>query len=136
MPKVCNATPADLPDIAARRRANAAVYHRAMPRLRPLKALTASPRPDACPWVFPVLLDQRDRRDRGLRAAGVALHTFGIFLHSSLFAGGDAHTVAAARFLAERVLCLSVHQGLATTDIEAACDVIQSQARTWEEPTP
>lgn len=127
---------ADLPAIAARRRANAAVYHRAMPRLRPMQALAAAPLPDGCPWVFPVLLDQRDQRDRGLRAAGVALHTFGIYLHSSLFAVGDAHTVAAARFLAEQVLCLSVHQGLETTDIEAACDVIQAHARTWKDGQP
>lgn len=126
---------ADLSGIAARRRKNAMVYRSAMPQLGPLLALPAAAQPHGCPWVFPVLLEQRDRRDRGLRAAGVALHTFGIYLHSSLFSAGDAHTVAAARFLAERLLCLSVHQDLGTADIEAACGVIQAQARTWEVST-
>jgi perosamine synthetase len=81
----------------------------------------------ACPWVYPVLLEDRSRIDHTLRAAGVQLHTFGIYLHSALFERTDARTVADAVFLAERVLCLAIHQDLDSADIEQAVRTISHQ---------
>ena len=109
---------ADLPAIINARRANYLCYQAALPRLRPLQPLATALPAATCPWVFPVLLDDRAQWDHRLRAAGVALHTFGIYLHSSLFASGAAAAVRDARYLAERVLCLSIHPDLSLTDID------------------
>ena len=109
---------ADLPAIVGARRANYLRYQAALPRLQPLQALAPALPAATCPWVFPVLLDDRAQWDHRLRAAGVALHTFGIYLHSSLFASGAAAAVRDARYLADRVLCLSIHPDLGVADID------------------
>ena len=109
---------ADLPAIVGARRANYLRYQAALPRLQPLQALAPALPAATCPWVFPVLLDDRTQWDHRLRAAGVALHTFGIYLHSSLFASGSAAAVRDARTLAERVLCLAIHPDLGVADID------------------
>jgi hypothetical protein len=77
-----------------------------------------------CPWIFPILLPNRDQIDRRWRDAGVALHTFGIYLHSALFETGKEPAIADARFLAENLLCLSIHQGITLDDIDRSAAII------------
>ena len=79
------------------------------------------------PWVYPVLLERRSAIDHRLRSAGVQLHTFGIYLHSALFRSTDEATVEDAVFLAERVLCLAIHQDLDVTDIDRAVATIRHE---------
>ena len=115
----------DLTDIAMRRRVNFMRYQSHLSRLGPMTALIPLLPPDTCPWVYPVLLPQRDELDHKLRDGGVALHTFGIYLHSRLFEATDAATVADARLLAQRTLCLAIHQGITPDDIDRGCMVAQ-----------
>lgn len=117
---------ADLAAIVQARRANFKRYQLSAFRLRPMQLL-ATQLPDAtCPWVYPVLLNDRSRWDQRMRDAGVALHTFGIYLHSSLFADRDPKVIQDARFLAERMLCLSIHQDLSEADIERHGHLIEA----------
>lgn len=116
---------ADLPSLAARRRSNYAAYAQALhpdARLRPLH-------PDlperTVPWVFPVLLRHRDAIDRRWRAAGVPLHTFGIWQHSSLSRTADRATREDAALLAQELLCLSIHQGLGELHIARCARLIR-----------
>jgi len=102
----------DLPDIVQRRRVNYRRYGEGLASDSRLQVLFPSLAPHTCPWVFPVLLEQRDQIDHRWRAAGVALHTFGIHLHSALYRDADPRTVADAVYLSNNLLCLSVHQGL------------------------
>lgn len=118
---------ADLEAVVARRRANFERYAARIGRMRPMQPLVPALSAHACPWVYPVLLEDRARIDFRLRAAGVALHTFGIYLHSTLFEDTDARTVDDAVFLAERVLCLAVHQDLDDQDIDAAVQAIEGE---------
>lgn len=117
----------DLADIAARRRANFLAFARCRQMMRPMRPLVASLAEDACPWVYPVLLEDRCNWDYKLRARGVALHTFGIYLHSTLFAQTeDQAMLADARYLARRILCLSIHQDLRPTDIARTTGIVAS----------
>jgi dTDP-4-amino-4,6-dideoxygalactose transaminase len=113
----------DLRAIADRRTANQAIYAERL-RGHPHATPAYSQAPEAVPWVFPVLVEERDRVDRRWKARGVALHTFGIYLHSLLFQQADAATVADARYLANHLLCLSVHQDLHPRQIETACEIL------------
>jgi dTDP-4-amino-4,6-dideoxygalactose transaminase len=106
------------------RRANFLLYSHQLkftPRLQPVYPQLPN---DACPWVYPVFLQNRDAIDHHWRAAGVALHTFGIYLHSALCDLADATTIADARYLAEHLLCLSIHQGLGGDQIARSADLI------------
>lgn len=111
----------DLAAITLRRRDNFWRYQQHIQDLAPMRALIPQLPDDTCPWVYPVLLPRRDEFDRKLRAAGMALHTFGIYLHSRLFESADAATVADARLLAQQTLCLGIHQGLDPMDIDRSC---------------
>jgi perosamine synthetase len=115
----------DIEAIARRRRENFAHYASAQARMQPMRPLLSSLPHRACPWVYPVLIEDRSLVDHRLRARGVALHTFGIYLHSALFAGTDERTVADALFLAQRVLCLAIHQDLETQDIDRSVATIR-----------
>lgn len=114
---------ADLADVAARRRLNYSVFSSRLPTNDCLRPVRRELPGNACPWVFPVLLKDRDRIDHQWRSAGVPLHTFGIWLHSGL-AQTDAATRDDATLLARELLCLSIHQGLSTGHLEQASDVI------------
>lgn len=116
----------DLADIVLRRRANFACFAAQSHRLAPMRALVPVLPNQACPWVFPVLLEKRSDYDTQLRQAGVSLHSFGIYLHSALFKQGDAAAIDDARHLAERMLCLAVHQDLAPSDIDRSVRIIES----------
>ena len=116
----------DLNGIAARRRENYSRYLAGRQHLGPMVLPMPELQPDACPWVMPVLLENRSAIDYRLKEAGVALHTFGIYLHSDLFKSGDAHCIADARFLAERLLCMAVHQDLRPADIDRSAETIET----------
>ena len=115
--------------IANQRRANFARYSAQAGSLNPMQPLVTSLPRSTCPWVYPVLLHNRSNIDFNLKAAGVQLHTFGIYLHSALFRQTDALTVSNAQFLANELLCLSVHQDMTTSDIDQAVEVIQREVR-------
>ena len=115
----------DLQSVATQRRLNYARYSAQAARLGAMQPLAPTLSEHSCPWVYPVLLNGRDGIDRKLKAAGVPLHTFGLYLHSALFEKGDARTIADARFLADHVLCLSVHQDLTAADVDQAVQTIQ-----------
>lgn len=117
---------ADLAAVAARRRANYLAYARLLPRDARLRPLRPELDEATCPWVYPVLLQDRDRIDRQWRAAGVALHTFGIWLHSALAREADRATREDAEFLARELLCLAVHQDLSPADIERSSALVAS----------
>lgn len=114
----------DLADMAAKRRDHYATYARLLPQNDDFRPLRRELTGDVCPWVFPVLLKNRDHIDRQWRAAGVPLHTFGIWLHSSLEHDTDQATRDDAALLARELLCLSIHQGLQRRHIEYAAHVI------------
>jgi perosamine synthetase len=113
----------DLAQLAAQRRAH---YAQLAEGLVPhAQCLPLQPTLDAgtCPWVFPLRLQARDHIDRGWRSQGVALHTFGLWLHSAL-AQADVATRRDAEQLARELLCLSVHQGLHAHDLARTVQII------------
>jgi len=61
----------------------------------------------------------------GIIGATVMPHV--IYLHSALFDATDEATVADAVFLAERVLCLAIHQDLDVTDIDRSVAAIRHE---------
>lgn len=111
----------DLNEISLRRRANFSRYSDQLDKLAPMKPLIPKLDQTTCPWVYPVLLPNRDALDRKLREAGMALHTFGIYLHSKLFESTDLKTIADAKFLAQNTLCLAIHQGITLAQIDRGC---------------
>nr|WP_316639062.1 DegT/DnrJ/EryC1/StrS family aminotransferase [uncultured Roseateles sp.] len=116
----------DLAAVAQRRRSNFRRYAQSLPCRGPLRLLYADLPDNTCPWVFPVLLDGRDSIDHRWRDQGVALHTFGIYLHSILFEHADQQAIDDALYLADHLLCLAVHQDISDTDIERSADIIRS----------
>jgi dTDP-4-amino-4,6-dideoxygalactose transaminase len=116
----------DVGAIAERRCANFMRYAVQSRRLKPMRALFNDLPAGSCPWVFPVLLEERPRYDTRLRAAGVPLHSFGTYLHSALFTQGGDAMIADARHLAQQMLCLAIHQDLSTGDIDRAVEIIET----------
>lgn len=115
---------ADLAAIARLRRANYGRYAEQLSECPELTCLFPVLPETACPWVFPLLLPRRDDIDHHWLDSGVALHTFGLHLHSALFSSGDARTISDAVFLSRHVLCLSVHQNITRQDIDRSLAVI------------
>ena len=118
----------NFPQVAARRRENFQRYNQLLQSTNQMQVLFPELPPETCPWVFPVLLNQRDEIDHVWRASGVALHTFGIALHSAVFEKTDEKTVADAQFLSAHVLCLAIHQDLTLQQIERSAYIIN---RYW-----
>ena len=114
----------DLATVSATRLRHHARYAEAL-REHPLVRPWRTTAPHAVPWVFPVFVEGRDLHDRGWRASGVPLHTFGIYLHSAFFRSAAARVVEDALYLADRLLCLAVHQDLDDADVAHACDVLR-----------
>jgi dTDP-4-amino-4,6-dideoxygalactose transaminase len=100
--------------IVARRRRNYVELQRALdgaPGCRPLFARL----PDgACPWMFPVLVDQPQAVAEMLVRAGVPITRFG----STLWPGVDASVCANSADLGRRLIAFPCHQAL--TDAERA----------------
>lgn len=114
----------DLHKLAQKRRDNFNQYGQLLTSSTQLKVLYRVAPAETCPWVFPVLLTNRDKIDRGWREGGVALHTFGIYLHSALFKHTDSATITDATFLSEHMLCLSIHQGISAEQISSSAVII------------
>lgn len=115
----------DLAELAKRRRSNYRRYCENLKECRPLQILFPKITDTVCPWVFPVLLPGRDNIDHRWRAAGVALHTFGLHLHSALFMCGDQQSIDDAVYLSKHLLCLSIHQGLTQQEIDRSSQLIR-----------
>lgn len=115
---------ADLTGLMAQRRNNFDLYGRLLVNSHQLQIPYPVLPADTCPWVFPVLLQNRDNIDHIWRAHGVALHTFGIYLHSALFRNTDAATIADAKYLSEHLLCLAIHQDIRAEQIECSSATI------------
>ena len=114
----------DFASLAQKRRDNFNLYGRLLTNTNQLQVLYSELPADTCPWVFPVLLQRRNEIDHLWRAQGVALHTFGIYLHSALFKGTDAGTIADAQYLSDHLLCLAIHQDIGTAQIERSAAII------------
>lgn len=114
----------DLPSLTKQRRNNFEQYARLLAVNDGFKMLFPELPVQTCPWVFPVLLNNRNSIDHRWRADGVALHTFGIYLHSALFQHADAVSINDACYLAEHVLCLAIHQNVSTVQIENSAAAI------------
>ncbi|MEW7849604.1 aminotransferase class I/II-fold pyridoxal phosphate-dependent enzyme [Massilia aurea] len=99
--------------IVARRRRHYLALHEALhdtPGCRPLFAAL----PDgACPWVFPLLVEQTDAVAERLAHAGVPMVRFG----ASLWPGVDATVCATSVELGQRVIALPCHQALHGTEL-------------------
>jgi perosamine synthetase len=116
---------ADLAAVATARRANFVTYAAALDPSAVVPLISALPE-RVCPWAYPVLVPDRSRHDRKLRELGVPVWTFGDVLHPALDAQPASAASADARFLAERLLCLPIHQGIEPADIQAWCSVVNS----------
>lgn len=114
----------DFDSLAQKRRSNFNHYGNLLAHSDRLKVLQPSLPAETCPWVFPVLLQNRDEIDHVWRARGVALYTFGIYLHSALFKSADAVTIADATYLSQHLLCLAIHQDLSPGQIESSVTTI------------
>lgn len=119
---------ADLPAIVEARRRNFMLYHNGIKESdRVRKVFRALPE-HVCPWVFPIIFEgrQRESLDYTLRAQGVLLYTFGSTLHPTFSTCTEAGMVANARFLADNLVCLSIHQDIQPSDIAASCEKINA----------
>lgn len=103
---------ADLRAIATHRRANHEIYARELAASATPVSVQPVLQDGVCPWAYPVLVGDRARHDVVLRDKGVPVWTFGDQLHDSLPVRASERAIADARFLADHLLCLPVHQGL------------------------
>jgi dTDP-4-amino-4,6-dideoxygalactose transaminase len=120
----------DFSEVAEKRRANFSRYSRLLSTSNQLRVLFPNLPDGTCPWVFPVLLERRNEIDHRWRAAGVALHTFGIYLHSELFKTADTATIADAVYLSEHLLCLAIHQDISVAQVERSAATINQYLET------
>ena len=109
----------DLAAVAEARRRNYEAMSASLadsPRLQMLRAVLP---PEVCPWAVPVILRDRRNLDYRLRAQGVPLYTHGDTLHPLVFAGPPSPMLDDARFLADNLLCLAIHQHLSEEDVRS-----------------
>lgn len=89
-----------------------------MPGCRPLFPAL----PDgACPWIFPLLVDQADAVFASLHAAGVPMVRFG----ATLWPGVDAATCANSVALGRHLIGFPCHQELRASELDAMCAAIR-----------
>ena len=94
---------------------------RALPGARPLFAAL----PDgACPWLFPLLVDQPEPLFERLHAAGVPMTRFA----HTLWPGVDASVCEHSAVLSQRVLGFPCHQELTPDELGWMIDTIQQAA--------
>lgn len=94
--------------IVARRRANYLALERALGTLPGCRPLYSALPGNACPWLFPLLVDDPEPAFARLHAWGVPVTRFA----SSLWPGVDAATCANSALLSRHVLAFPVHQEL------------------------
>jgi hypothetical protein len=114
---------ADLQAVADARRRNYTIFHERIVENSRIRKVFGELPGDACPWVFPIIMEGREleRLDYQLRDQGVPLFTFGSTLHPLVFMCDDPLVVGDARFLADNLVCLSIHQDIEPAQIEWAC---------------
>jgi perosamine synthetase len=94
--------------IVALRRANYLHLEQALAGLPGCRPLHASLPDGACPWLFPLLVDDPEPLFARLRAAGVPMTRFA----ETLWPGVDASVCANSAMLSRRVLSFPCHQEL------------------------
>ena len=116
----------DVEAIAAARRSNYELLDRGLEFGQTLRKVFPSLPQDACPWAYPVIVDERPKMDYQLRARGVPLFTFGETLHPELLRNGDERTQNLANFLANRLMMLPAHQKLESSDVRHMCQTVNA----------
>ena len=116
----------DLAEIAERRRRNYRIYLDGLRNDNRLRMVFPLLPDHVVPWVFPILVEGRDRdhADYRLRDQGVLLHTFGNTLHPTVAQLAEPATLRKALYWADNIVCLSVHQDLTGQDIAESCEKI------------
>ncbi len=117
---------ADLNETISRRRENFRLITQVLNQCGPVTPLFPQLPLEVCPWVYPVLLENRATIDYQLRELGVPLCTFGETLHPTLTEHLQPADPAreSAEYLSHRLLCLPVHQTLNPAAIEKFCSAI------------
>lgn len=104
--------------IVARRRANYLQLERALGQLPGCRPLFARLPDGACPWLFPLLVDDPEPAFARLCAWGVPVTRFA----STLWTGVDAATCANSAALSRRVLAFPLHQELLEHELAWLCE--------------
>lgn len=101
------------PRIVARRRSHYLALHASLAGLAGARPLFAALPEGACPWLFPMLIDDPDRLAARLKALGVPVVRFG----EDQWPGVDASICANSTALAHRVLAFPCHQELTAAEL-------------------
>lgn len=110
----------ELVEVLRTRQAHYARYIRLFDDLAGVRLPFPEPGTSACPWLFPMIIDNREAFSAYCRQhAGLVPQTFGSDLHDSLLRDMDSRMVGDATYLADHVVCLPIHQDLTTNEIEA-----------------
>ncbi|MCC2973039.1 DegT/DnrJ/EryC1/StrS family aminotransferase [Massilia sp. IC2-476] len=109
---------ADAGRIVTRRRANYARLERALGGLPGCRPLFAQLPAGACPWLFPLLVDDPEPVCARLDAWGVPVTRFA----STLWPGVDAAAGAESAALSRRVLAFPLHQELREDELAWLCE--------------
>ena len=99
--------------IVERRRANYLALHDALRALPGARPLFASLPDGACPWLFPLLVDDPEPLFQRLHAAGVPMTRFA----ETLWPGVDATVCENSAALSRRVLAFPCHQELRADEL-------------------
>lgn len=108
--------------IVARRRANYLALERSLGRLPGCRPLYARLPDGACPWLFPLLVDDAEPAFRRLCDWGVPVTRFA----STLWPGVDATICASSAALARRVLAFPLHQELRDDELAWVCERVRA----------
>ncbi|WP_313029329.1 DegT/DnrJ/EryC1/StrS family aminotransferase [Massilia alkalitolerans] len=108
---------ADSERIVARRRAHYLQLEAALGALPGCRPLFARLPDGACPWLFPLLVDEPEPAFARLHAWGVPVTRFA----STLWPGMDPATCPASTTLSRRVLAFPVHQELRADELAWLC---------------
>ena len=119
---------ADLEAICQTRRRNYRIYHEGIRESSRVHRVFRDFPDQICPWIFPLILEgrERERLDYRLRDQGVLLHTFANVLHPVVRSLADSSVMSNALFLSNNLVCLSIHQDIAATDIATSCETINA----------
>lgn len=114
------ASPARIQALRRRHYARLDAALRGLPGVRPLHPQLPE---GACPWVFPLLVDDPDTLFARLKRAGVPLTRFG----HPLWQGMEADACANAAMLSRRVLSLPCHQELRAEELDWLVDTVRRE---------
>jgi perosamine synthetase len=111
--------------IVARRRANYLHLEQALAGLPGCRPLFAALPAGACPWLFPLLVDEPQPLFERLHAAGVPMTRFA----ETLWPGVDASVCANSADLSRRVIAFPVHQELTADELAWMTAAIGAELR-------